>query len=112
VRVQGKSVDAEKVLAGGGGFGNQVDQHELTSVPDAGDPLDPSLQVQSPSLITDFGTFTVDSVIEAGDADDTVATADLGDRAADEGMLVDMGRFGAVAEGFFAVCAVALAIVA
>ena len=50
-------------------------------------------KVQSPSFDTDVGAYTDDSVMEAGDADGTVATADPGDRAAVEGMLVDVYGF-------------------
>ena len=37
--VQGKRADAEGFLADGGSFGNQVEQLELTPVPDVGDLL-------------------------------------------------------------------------
>ena len=37
--VQGERADAEGLLADGGGFGNQVEQLELTPVPDVGDLL-------------------------------------------------------------------------
>ena len=97
------------MLAGGGGFGNQVDQRELTPGPDVGDFLNTSfflepgvLQVQSSASNTDVGVYADDSVVHVGDADGTVATVDTGDRAADEGMMVDVGGFEAVAEGFFA----------
>jgi len=97
------------VLAGGGGFGNQVDQRELTPGPDVGDFLNTSfflepgvLQVQSSASNTDVGVYADDSVVHVGDADGTVATVDTGDRAADEGMMVNVGGFEAVVEGFFA----------
>jgi len=103
--VHGERADAEGVLAGGGGFGNQVDQLELKPVLDVEDLLNASFfldpgvsQVQSLSPDTDVGAFTDDSIMEAGDAD----TADPGDRAADEGMLVHVGGSEAVTEGFYA----------
>jgi len=50
-------------------------------------------------LDTDVGAYVDNSVMEAGNADSRVATADQSDRAADEGMLVDLGGFEAVDEG-------------
>jgi len=49
--------------------------------------------VQSPSFDTDVGAYTDDSVMETDDADGTITTADPGDRADVEGMLVDVYGF-------------------
>jgi len=107
--VQGRRDNLEGVLAGVGGFGNQDDQRELTPDPDVGDLLNASFflepgvsQVQSLALHTDIGVYADDSVMHVGDADGTGATVDAGDRATGERMMVVVGDFEAVAEGFFA----------
>jgi len=75
--------------------------------------LDPGdSQLHSPSSDTDVGVYVDDFVMEAGNADGKVATADQSERAADEGMLLDVGGFEVVAEGFFRACVVNFAIVA
>ena len=58
-------------------------------------------QVQSLSLVSDFGFDTVDSIMVVGDAGSSLATVDLGDGVAVEGMPEDVGGFEAVAAGFF-----------
>jgi len=57
--------------------------------------------VQSPSLVSDFGFDTVNSVMEVDDAVGILAMVDLGDGVAVEAMLEDVGGFEAVAAGFF-----------
>jgi len=106
--VQGERAGADGVQEGGGGFGIQVDHSEHTLVPDTGDLwnvlcyMEPGVsQVQSPSSFSDFGFNTVESVTEAGDAGSSLATVDLGDGVAVEGMPEDVGGFEAVAAGFF-----------
>jgi len=106
--VQGKRADADGVQEGGGGFGIQVDHSEHTLVPDTSALWNVSCsmeagvsQVQSPSLVSDFGFDTVDSVMEVGDTAGSLITVDLGDGVAVEGMPEDVGVFEAVAEGVF-----------
>ena len=56
--------------------------------------LEPGVShVQSPSFDTDVGAYTDDSVMEADDADGTIATAVPGDRVDVEGILVDVYGF-------------------
>jgi len=88
--VQGGGADADRVMAGGGGFGIQDDHRELTPFPDAGDLLNASFflepgvsPVHSSALDTVVGVYAEDSVMHVGDADGTVAMVDTDDRAAD-----------------------------
>jgi len=106
--VQGERADADGVQEGGGGFGMQVDHSEHTLVPDTGDlwnvscSMEPGVsQMQSLSLVSDFGFDTVDSIMVVGDASSSLATVDLGDGVAVKGMPEDVGGFEAVAAGFF-----------
>ena len=82
--VQGGGADADGVMVGGGGFGIQDDDHELTPFPDAGDLLNTSFSLEpevSPvhSLALDLvvGVYAEDSVMHVGDADGTVHLGDL-----------------------------------
>ena len=107
-RVQGERADADGVQEGGGGFCIQVDHSEHTLVPDTGDlwnvscSMEPGVsQAQSPSLVSNLGCNLVNSVMEVGDAGGPLATVDLGDGVAVEGMPEDMGGFEAVTAGFF-----------
>jgi len=94
---------------GGGGFGIQDDQRELTPFPDVGDLLNASFflepevsPVQSSALDSVVGVFAEDSVTHVGDADGTVAMVDTDDRVADAEMMVDLSGLEDVVEGFFA----------
>jgi len=53
-------------------------------------------QVQSPSLVSDFGFYTVDCVMEVVNAGSSVKTVDLGDGDAFERIPEDVGGFGTV----------------
>jgi len=75
--VQGSRASLEGVLAGGGGFGDQDDQRELTPEPDVGDLL-------SAFCFLEPGVSQVQS------------------SATDEEMMLDVGGFEAVVQGFFA----------
>ena len=106
--VQGRRDNLEGMLAGGGGFGNQDDQRELTPDPDEGDVLNASFflepgvsKVQSLALHTDIGVYADGSVMHVGDADGTGTTVNVGDRATGERLMVVVGDFEAVTKGFF-----------
>eukprot|EP00277_Geminigera_cryophila_P042546 CAMPEP_0173081904 /NCGR_PEP_ID=MMETSP1102-20130122/17689_1 /TAXON_ID=49646 /ORGANISM="Geminigera sp., Strain Caron Lab Isolate" /LENGTH=264 /DNA_ID=CAMNT_0013956851 /DNA_START=81 /DNA_END=873 /DNA_ORIENTATION=- len=87
------------------------DHSELTPFPDAGDLLNAVLSfflepevspVHSLALDSVVGVHAEDSVMHVGDADGTVAVVDMDDRAADAGMMVDLGGLADVVEGFIA----------
>ena len=104
--VQGERADADGVQEGGGGFGIQVDLasiHLFLTKVISGMCRVPwnQGQVQSLSLVSDFGCVTVEFDMEVGDTSSSLTTVDLGDGVAVQGMLEDVGDFEAVAAGFF-----------